>query len=134
MAQLVAVGDLLKAKLEILGFGNLLAKHVTKVHDAYKHMDLAVPADFLQPRSAESMTELLESVSSALQDGTKAVRITGTYALGHILGLILVMFPPDTLVTVMDLYFSRARVNRSLLGLRQVVRVLKYRLNRAGRK
>lgn len=100
MVQLVAVGDLLKAKLETLRFGNLLAKQVTKVHDAYRHMGLAVPADFLQPMSSESMTELLESVSRALRDESKILRITGTYALGHILGLILMMFPRDTLVTI----------------------------------
>lgn len=100
MLQLVAVGDLLKAKLETLGFGNLLAKQVTKVHDAYKHMGLAVPGDFLQSMSPESMTELLESLSRALQDETKLIRITGTYAMGHILGLILMMFPRDTLVTI----------------------------------
>lgn len=100
MVQLVAVGDLLKAKLETLGFGNLLAKQVTKVHDAYRHMGLDVPVDFLQPMSSESMTELLESVSRALRDESKILRITGTYALGHILGLILMMFPQDTLVTI----------------------------------
>lgn len=100
MRQLVAVGDLLKDKLETLGFGNLLAKQVTKVHGAYENMGLAVPRDFLEPMSPESMTELLESVSRALQDETKIVRITGTYAQGHILGLVLMMFPQDTLVTV----------------------------------
>lgn len=100
MMQLAEVGKLLKAKLEALGFGNLLAKQVTKVHDAYKHMGLAVPGDLLQPMSPESMTELLEILSRALQDETKIVRITGTYALGHILGIVLMMFPRDTLVTI----------------------------------
>ncbi|MCJ1463375.1 hypothetical protein MMC07_001982 [Pseudocyphellaria aurata] len=103
--QLAGVGNLLKAKLETLGFGNLLAKQVTKVHDAYKHMDLAVPDDFLHPMSPESMTELLGIVSRALQDETKIVRITGTYALGHILGIVLMMFPRDTLVTINGFVF-----------------------------
>ena len=50
--------------------------------------------------SADSMIGLLESISKALRDMTKLVRITGTHGLGQVLGLVMTMFPHDTLVTV----------------------------------
>ena len=100
LAQLVDVGKLLKAKLETLGFGNQLAREVVKVYDVYKHLELDVPKDFLEPISAESMAELLANVSKALKDDSTLLRITGTCGLGHILGLVLMVFPQDTLVTI----------------------------------
>ncbi|KAG8533941.1 uncharacterized protein KY384_001682 [Bacidia gigantensis] len=100
VAQLVDVGKLLRAKLDILGFGNELAWQVVRLHNAYEQQGLGVPDNLLDLMSVESMIDLLENMSIALRDDTKLVRITGTYGLGQVLGLTLTMFPQDTLVTV----------------------------------
>lgn len=100
VAQLVDVGKLLQDKLSTLGFGNELAQQVVRLHKAYQQLDLEIPDDVLETIATESMIDLLELVSIALRDEKKLVRITGTRGLGHILGLMMTMFPEDTLVTV----------------------------------
>ena len=100
VAQLVNVGKILKAKLEIWGFGNQLAQQVNRVYDAYDYLGLANPANFLAPISPESMVEILAKISRALTEEFTLLRVTGTFGLGHVLGLVLTMFPQDTLVTV----------------------------------
>ena len=100
VAQLVDIGKLLNAKLETLGFGNLLAKQVTNVYAVYDHLGLTVPEDFLEPITTGSMVGLLGSISQALREENTIVRISGTRGLGHVLGLIMMMFPQDSLVTI----------------------------------
>ena len=100
VAQLVGVGTLLRNKLDLLGFGNLLARQVTRIYGAYETLGLTLPEDFLDPITAESMTELLEGISRVLRESSLVMRITGTRGLGQVLGLIIMMFPEDTAVTV----------------------------------
>ncbi|MCJ1357314.1 MAG: hypothetical protein MMC33_007310 [Icmadophila ericetorum] len=99
VGQLAAVGILMQNKLEVLGFGNLLARQVTRIHAVYEQLGLNLPDDFLDPISAESMTDLLRGISQALREPSLIIRITGTRGLGQVLGLILIMFPEDTIVT-----------------------------------
>lgn len=115
VAQLVNVGKLLRAKLDILGFGNELAQQIVRLHDAYKQIGLDVPDDLLELMSVESMIDLLENISKALRDVTKLVRITGTYGLGQVLGLVMTMFPQDTLVTVNGLVILEGSRNAIMI-------------------
>jgi hypothetical protein len=103
VSQLFEVGRLLRSKLDPLGFGNLLAQQVTRVHDAYKRLGKNMPMTFFVVMSAEAMTELLAYVSQALREGNRLVRISGSFGMAHILGITLMMFPQDTLVTVENL-------------------------------
>ena len=100
VSQLVEVGKLLRNKLDLLGFGNELAQQVMRLHDAYQHMGVNVPVDLLEDIAPDSMIDLLENISIALCDAKRLLRITGTRGLGHVLGLVMTMFPQDTLVTV----------------------------------
>lgn len=103
VSQLLEVGKLLRSKLDPLGFGNVLAQQVTRVHDAYKLLGKDMPWSFFDGMSVEAMTELLAYVSQALREGNRLVRISGSSGMAHILGITLMMFPQDTLVTVENL-------------------------------
>lgn len=103
VSQLLEVGKLLRSKLDPLGFGNLMAQQVTRVHDAYKHLGKDMPRSFFDIMSEEAMTELLAYVSQALREGNRLVRISGSSGMAHILDITLMMFPQDTLVTVENL-------------------------------
>lgn len=103
VSQLFEVGRLLRSKLDPLGFGNVLAQQVTRVHDAYKHLGKDMPSSFFFVMSSEATTELLAYVSQALREGNRLVRISGSSGMAHILGITLMMFPQDTLVTVENL-------------------------------
>jgi hypothetical protein len=103
VSQLVDVAKLVGSKLETLGFGNILARQVTKVHTAYEHLGKPVPRDFLDDVSKESAVELFHALSQAAREDSTVVRITGSQGMGHILGLIMMMFPQDAFVTLDNL-------------------------------
>ena len=62
---------LLSGKLNTLGFGNLLAKEVTKIHQVYEAFGKPTPQDLLEPLDTECAIELLGSVSRALREDQK---------------------------------------------------------------
>ena len=100
MAQLANVAMLLSGKLNTLGFGNLLAKEVTKIHQVYEALGKPAPRDLLEPLDTESAIELLGSISRALREDQKICRISGSRGMGYILGLIQALFRRNTVVTV----------------------------------
>ena len=100
MSQLADVAELLSGKLATLGFGNLLAREVTKIHQVYEALGKPAPQDLLEPLDTESAIELLGSVSRALREDQKICRISGSRGMGHILGLVQGMFRRNTVVTV----------------------------------
>ena len=100
MSQLADVAKLLSCKLNTLGFGNLLAKEVTKIHQVYEALGKPTPQDLLEPLDTESAIELLGSVSRALREDQKICRVSGSRGMGHILGLLQALFRRNTVVTV----------------------------------
>ena len=61
-AQLTDVAELLSAKLEVLGFGNLLARETTKIYQVHGALGKSAPKDLLEPIDVDSACELLESL------------------------------------------------------------------------
>lgn len=100
VSRLSDVAKLLAGKLDTLGFGNLLASEVTKIHKVYVALDLNAPEDLLEPLDVESTTELLIFISRALREEGKLCRVTGSHGMGHILGLVQALFPRVTALTV----------------------------------
>ena len=98
--QLADFAKLLSGKLNTLGFGNLLAREVTKIHQVYEALGKPSPQDLLEPFDTESAMELLESVSRVLREDQKICRISGSRGMGHILGLLQALFRRNTTVTV----------------------------------
>ncbi|MCJ1480394.1 hypothetical protein MMC06_000549 [Schaereria dolodes] len=98
--QLADVADLLSGKLQVLGFGNLLAREVTKIHRVYAALGNPAPTDLLELPNIEVMMELLEPISQALCDDEKICRISGSCWMGHIFGLLQALFPRTTVVTI----------------------------------
>ena len=100
MEQLADVAKLLSGKLNTLGFGNLLAREVTKIHQVYEALGKPAPQNLLEPLDTESTIELLESISRVLREDHKICRISGSRGMGHILGLVQALFRRNTMVTV----------------------------------
>lgn len=100
MEQLADVAKLLSGKLNTLGFGNLLAKQVTKIHQVYEALGKPAPQDLLEPFDTESAIELLGSISRALREDQKICRVSGSRGMGHILGLLQALFCRNTFITV----------------------------------
>lgn len=99
-SQLADAARLLGGKLDMLGFGNMLAREVTKIHQIYEALGKPAPRDLLEPLDPESAIELLGLVSRALREDQKICRISGSRGMGHILGLIQALFRRNTVVTV----------------------------------
>ncbi|KFY76716.1 hypothetical protein V499_03717 [Pseudogymnoascus sp. VKM F-103] len=99
-SQLVKVARTLNSKLEVLGFGNILASQVVRIYDAYQHFGKPVPDNFLDRITPESMAELLHAITRAVREESIIVRITGSRTMGRILAIITVMFPEDAFVTM----------------------------------
>ena len=100
ISQLADVAGLLSGKLNTLGFGNLLAREVLKIHQVYEALGKPAPRDLLEPLDTDFAIELLRSVSRALREDQKICRISGSTGMGHILGLIQALFHRNTVVTV----------------------------------
>ncbi|KAL5352902.1 hypothetical protein ACLOAV_002850 [Pseudogymnoascus australis] len=99
-SQLVKVARTLSAKLQLLGFGNFFAAQVVRIHDAYKHFGKTVPGDFLDNIVPEDMAELLHAMTRAVREESIVARITGSRSMGHILAIVMIMFPEDAFVTM----------------------------------
>ncbi len=100
VAQLADFARLLSGKLNTLGFGNLLAREVTKIHQVYEALGKPAPPDLLEGLNDQHAIDILESVSRALREDQKICRISGSMGMGHILGLIQALFRRNTTITV----------------------------------
>ncbi|OBT38952.1 hypothetical protein VE00_10888 [Pseudogymnoascus sp. WSF 3629] len=97
---LVQVAKTLSSKLEVLGFGNIVAAQVVRIYDAYKHFGKSVPDNFLDKIAPGDMAELLHAMTRAVREESIVVRITGSRSMGHILAIVTIMFPKDAFVTM----------------------------------
>ena len=124
--QLADVATLLAGKADTLGFGNLLAQEVSRIYDIYHALDrISAPRTLLEMLSVESMTELLEKVSQALCQENKICRISGYYAMGHVVGLLQALFPQNLVlivegVVVQDVEHPKIRCEIDDSGLTQL--------------
>ena len=101
IVQLADVANLLAGKANALGFGNLLAREVTRIHGVYHALGRhSAPARLLDDLELDSMTELLEKVSQALRQESKICRISGSRAMGHISGLLQALFPHNFVLVI----------------------------------
>lgn len=126
VSQLVKVAKLVGSKLETLGFGNVLAHLVTKVHAAYEHFGKPVPCDFLDDISKEIVVELFYALTQAVREESTVVRITGSQGMGHILGFVMMMFPQDTLVTLENLIIYEGPTKSILIEFGDFSRSTKF--------
>ena len=114
VSQLANVAILLGSKLDTLGFGNLLAHQAMKVNSTYKQLSIPFPNDFLEHITSESLIELFYSLSRALREEIVLVRISGSCGMGHVLGVVLMLFPQDVVVTVENIVIHEG-LRRSIL-------------------
>ena len=96
------VAVLLTGKLDTLGWGNILAREVWRIYQAYEALGEGPPTGLLEQLNVEYVIELLVNVSRALCEEGKICRISGSWGMGHVLGLVQVLFPRSTIVTVED--------------------------------
>ncbi|KFY35311.1 hypothetical protein V494_06028 [Pseudogymnoascus sp. VKM F-4513 (FW-928)] len=99
-SQLVKVATILGSKLQVLGFGNILAAQAVRIYDAYKHFGKPVPNNFLDKIAPTDMAELLHAMTRAVREESVVVRITGSRSMGHILAIVTILFPEDAFVTI----------------------------------
>ena len=105
--QLAHIVTILAEKLSPLAFGNFLPEQIIRVHSAYSNLGITAPSDLLEPLTVDAAVDLLESIHQALCDEALIVRISGSFAMGHILGLTTFMFPQDMIVTVESLVIHK---------------------------
>ena len=117
--QLDEASMLLASKLVPVGFGNLLAKQVKKLHRIYQSLGSDTPTNLLDDLSTEAFVDLLVPLSLALLEEEKIVRISGSSALAHIVGLVLFMFPHDTMVSVEDIVIHEGPRRSILVEVRK---------------
>jgi hypothetical protein len=100
IAQLADVSELLFGKLSTLGFGNILAEQVMRIHRVFEHLGESVPPDFLHPISRESMVDLLAALSRAFCEEETLVRVSGSLGMGYIVAMAAILFPMDTTLII----------------------------------
>lgn len=99
-SQLIQVAKTIGSKLDVLGFGGVLASQIEKIIDAYKHLGKPVPNNFLDQITPEDMAGLLRAITRSIREESIVVRITGSRGMGHILAMVTIMFPEDAFVTM----------------------------------
>ena len=128
-SQLADVATLLAGKVECLGFGNLLAEEVKKIHDVYDSLGLkSKPTNLLEAPSPEFVIELLEKVSQVFSTEDKFCRIVGTYSMGYIISLLQALFHRDTTLTIegvviQDTEYSRIRCEIVYMGTNKLTEI-----------
>lgn len=98
--QLAIVARILFAKTSCLGFGNLLARNIDRVHDAYEAMGQEMPPNFHDKPTRESMVDFLDSLSRVFLEEDQIFRMSGTQAMGPLVTMAMIMFPQDVLLIV----------------------------------
>lgn len=118
MAQLANVTVTMADKLSRLGFGNFLAEQVVRLHNAYQALGISPPLDLLDCFTSQSAVELFLLISRGLREEESIVRIRGSSSMGHIIGVLLFLFPHDTVVTVEDVIVHEGEKQSLLVELR----------------
>lgn len=100
ISQLEDAANLLAGKLQVIGFGNILAEHVVKIHDVYTQLEIPLPRHFYEFMTRESMVEFFHHLTIVFEQKDAILRITGTHTMGHIVTTLLLMFPDSVMLTI----------------------------------
>lgn len=92
--QLLDVANILANKVGALGFGNLLAQEVSKLHDAFRLLvGVKISGSWLEPLSADFMIDLLGIIGDAFRQDGSICRIRGEEGMGQVISLLKALFP-----------------------------------------
>ena len=108
LAQLTRVSNLLASKTQAIGFGNILASQVVRIHDVYDRLDKALPRGFYESMTQQSIVDLYHSLSKAFCNKDALIRVSGIHAMGHIMAIVLIMFPESVMLIVEGLLVQEA--------------------------
>ncbi|VUC25385.1 unnamed protein product [Clonostachys rosea] len=98
VVHLADVAALVASKLNVFGFGNILAEQTMRVHSAYEKLETTIPEGLLELPSVESIVEFLECLSHLREDDT-VIRISGSSGVLYLLSIVIFMFPLDAIIT-----------------------------------
>lgn len=105
---------ILADKLMVIGFGNILAEQICRIHKAYDHLKQEVPHGILQLLDQDWMAEFFIGVSRALQEQSSILRVQGCCGLGYISALMITLFPDDCTITIEDLVVHMGKNTSSI--------------------
>ena len=88
------------AKTRTLGFTHLLADTVTRIRRVYLNLSKAAPAQLLEDTQNDYLLDFLNGLSHALREDHTVFRVTGSWAMGAIATLSLMICPEDTVLSV----------------------------------
>lgn len=100
ISQLSDLNACLSDKLSCLGFGNLLALHLTRLRQCFFEAGRGVPTDLADIPTEETMVGFLVGLQRALQSEELILSFTGSKAAGPLLALLMCLCPEDTRVEV----------------------------------
>jgi hypothetical protein len=98
--QLGQVAEILRNKLTVLAFGSHLARHVTRIREAYFNAGLRTPPTLLDQLTVETMIEFISALQKALQDETVILYVQGCHGLGFITAVVMAICPNDVQISV----------------------------------
>ncbi|OJJ47376.1 hypothetical protein ASPZODRAFT_132361 [Penicilliopsis zonata CBS 506.65] len=107
--------QVLADKLAVIGFGNIIAKQVCRIHEVYKHLKNRTPRYLLGDISADWMGEVLVLISHALREDNGLVRIRGCDGMGYVMAIMVTLFADDTLVTIEGFVVHKGSRSSSVL-------------------
>jgi hypothetical protein len=102
-ASISQLGDLnacLADKLSCLGFGNLLALHLTRIRQCFFEANCEVPLDLADIPTEETMQDFLAELQKALQNEDLILYFHDSKGLGSLVALAMCLCPEDATVEV----------------------------------
>lgn len=100
IAQLADINECLASKLSSLGFGNLLATHLTRIRQCFFATGSKIPSDLALIPTEETMTEFLIMLQKALQNEDLILSFTGSRGAGPLLASVMCLCPEDVVINV----------------------------------
>ncbi|KAL6713313.1 hypothetical protein ACLMJK_008778 [Lecanora helva] len=108
VSQLTDAARLLSGKLHALGFGNILAPEVMRIHKVYETLRVNAPTNLSYQLTPESIIDFLVLVSRSLCEEGMICRVSGSCGMANILGLTRILFPRSTSVNVEGTIIQKA--------------------------
>lgn len=116
ISQLSDLNACLSDKLSCLGFGNLLALHLTRIRQCFFEAGSQIPVDLADMPTEETMVDFLVALQKALQSEELILSFTGSRGAGPLLALLMCLCPEDTRVEVQgEVIHQGPRVSISFL-------------------
>ena len=115
--QLAQAASIVSSKVLTRGFGNILARHVFRIHDAYKLMGKAMQCGFFDRITRESVVDYFHALSKVFCEENQVVRVSGTQAMAHMVTIAMIMFPNDVLMPVDEVIIHQGQRRSIILEL-----------------